>query len=494
MLTDIIKKEILDHLLSSKFLLMFIICSVLILLSVFMGISGYLLDKKEYEASVASLREDFQALEQAETNFSPGTVRIYRPPAVLKTMVTGVSDAAGRMSRPNNNQESYLEESKYGNNPDLTVFGALDLEFIVRMVLSLFALLFIFDAISGEREKGTLKMALANNVSRAGLLIGKAIGGYISMMLPLLIPFLLGLVILSLYPGVVLTGGDWLRIGLIFLLFLLYLSVFFALGLFVSSLTARSSTSLFALLALWVALVMVVPDISALAAAQLRPVPDASEISLQKSLSTNQINQELSNAWNTQQWEQMQALRESKPSGDAAREQYLKGQEALEQTRNEFTLRINEANARIDRDYQLRKEAQAGLAKNLSRVSPAAGLTLGAAALAGTGVDEYGRFVDSARNYGIILREWYVKTNEQKRRDTTRSGNPNPDGSPTFVVPMGDLLPVKEALTTMPAHEYISENLEQSLQRALPDFALMAAMTLVFFVGACIAFMRYDVR
>jgi ABC-type transport system involved in multi-copper enzyme maturation permease subunit len=494
MLKDIVKKEILDHLLSSKFLLMFIICSALILLSVFMGISGYLLDKKEHEASVAALREDFQALETADENFTPGTMRIYRPPRTLKTLVNGVSDAAGRMSRPSNMQESYLEESKYGNNPDLTVFGALDLEFIVRVVLSLFALLFTFDAISGERERGTLKMALANNVSRARLLIGKAVGGYVSMMLPLLVPFLLGLVILSLYPGVVLTGGDWQRIGLIFTLFLLYLSVFFALGLLVSSLTARSATSFFALLALWAALVMVVPDLSAIAAAHIRPVPDASEISLQKGLSTRQIGDERDKTWNARSSEQMQALRQSKPSGSAALEQYRENQKTLEQIHAEFTLKINEANARIDRDYQLRKEAQAGLAKNLSRISPAAGLTLGAAALAGTGVDEYGRFTESARNYGVVLRDWYTKTNEQKRRDTTILRNPNPDGSPVFSVPMGDLLTVQEALSSMPGHKFAPESLELSLRRALPDFALMAAMTILFFAGACVAFMRYDVR
>ena len=494
MLKDIIKKEILDHLLSAKFLFMFIICSALILLSVFMGISGYLHDRKEYEASVASVREDFQALEDAKSLFSPGTMRTYRPPQVLKTIVNGVSDATGRMSRPNNVLESYLEESKYGDNPDLTVFGALDLEFIVRMVLSLFALLFTFDAVSGERERGTLKMALANNVSRARMIFGKAIGGYVSMMLPLLIPLLLGLVILSVYPGVVLTTGDWQRIGLIFILFLLYLSVFFALGLFVSSLTARASTSFFALLTLWVALVMVVPDLSALAAAQIRPVPDASEISMQKGLVSYQIGQEASTAWNALSREQSQALRESKPSGSAAMEQFLNGQEALESQRSGFTLKVNEAVARIDHDYRLRKEAQAGLAKNLSRISPAAGLTLGAAALAGTGVDEYGRFVESAGNYGRIFRDWYTKTNEQKRRDLTQSGNPTPDGSPTFIVPMGDHLPVQEALASMPAHEFAQESLERSLQRALPDFALMALMTLIFLTGACIAFMRYDVR
>ena len=494
MLRDIIKKEILDNLLSSKFLLTFVISAALILLSVFTGISGYLLDKKEYEASVASVREDFQALERENSNFSAGTMRIYRPPQVLKTIVSGVSDAAGRMSKPDNRQESYLNESKYGNNPDLTVFGALDLEFIVRMVLSLFALLFTFDAVSGEREKGTLKMALANGVSRARLLMGKAAGGYISMMLPLLIPFMLGLIILSLHPGVVLTGGDWQRIGLLFLLFLLYLSVFFALGLFVSSLTSRSSTSFFALLALWSLLAMVVPDLSALAAAQLRPIPDVSEISIQKGLSAYQINQELRQADLTLQWNQMEARNQAKLSGDAALEQYLKDDETRRQSTGVFSRKIDENNALIDRDYRLRKEAQHSLAKNLSRVSPASGLTMGAASLAGTGVDEYGRFADYARNYGTVFRNWYSETLNRKQREATRLGAPNSDGTATFVVPMGELLTIQEALATMPAYEFETESLGRSFRRALPDFAFMAALALVFLTGACIAFLRYDVR
>jgi ABC-type transport system involved in multi-copper enzyme maturation permease subunit len=324
--------------------------------------------------------------------------------------------------------------------------------------------------------------------------MGKAIGGYVSMMLPLLIPLLLGLMILSLYPGVVLSNGDWQRIGLIFLLFLLYMSVFFALGLFVSSLTARSSTSFFALLALWAALVMVVPDLSALAAAQIRPVPDVSEISMQKGTSTFQINQELSKADSTLSMQQMQARKESKPSGSAAMEQYQKDEEIRQQSVDEFRHKIDDANARIDRDYQLRKDAQYSLAKNLARVSPAFGLTLGAASLAGTGVEEYGRFVEYSRNYGTIFRDWYRKTNTQKRMDTTRPGNPNPDGSPTFIVPMGDLLPIQEALASMPGYEFQRESLEQSFLRALPDFALMAAMTLLFLAGACVVFLRYDVR
>ena len=274
MLKDIIKKEILDNLLSSKFVLTFIISTALILLSVYMGISCYLLDKKEYEASVAAVNEDFQALERAETNFSPGALRICRRPQALKTIVNGVSDAAGRMSKPGNIQESYLDESKYGSNPDLTVFGALDLEFIVRMVLSLFALLFTYDSVSGEKEKGTLKMALA---------------------------------------------------------------------------------------------------------------------------------------------------------------------------------------------------------KNLSRISPASGLTLCGMVLTRTGAEEYNRFLDATRDYRAVYNDWLVKNN---LRNALGQVGPN------TVLGVAD----------MPQFRFEPESLGESLMRTLPDFALMAAMTVVFLTGAFFAFIRYDVR
>ena len=478
MLRDIIKKEILDHLLSPKFVFMFISCSALILLSVYMGISNYLLDKKEYEASVASVRENLQS--QKNGGFAFDLIKVYRPPQVLEAIVSGISGATGRMSNPNNSQESHLAESKYGSNPARTVFGTLDLEFIVRVVLSLFVLLFIYDAISGEREHGTLKLALANNVPRARLLLGKVIGGYVSLILPLLVPLSLGFVMLSLYPGIALTGDDWRRLGCIFLLFLFYLSTFFTLGLFVSSLTARSSTSFFAVLAMWVTLVMVIPDLSALTAGRIRPVPAASEISVQKGLATYQLQQESSRIQSEQQsWRVFTAEAIRKGVADAM------------QTSREFNLRINEINAHIDRDYQMHKEAQYDLAKNLSRVSPATGLTFGAAVLARTGVDEYGRFMESTRIYRSVIRDWGGKADEQGLQvsQTTDSS-----GNVTGINMSTNTMGMFEVLASMPQHEFEPENLGQSIQRALPDFVLMAVMSMIFFVGAYIAFLRYDVR
>ena len=53
----------------------------------------------------------------------------------------------------------------------------VDWAFIIGYVLSLIALLFTFDAVSGEREHGTLRLMLANPIPRHTVLIGKFLGG-----------------------------------------------------------------------------------------------------------------------------------------------------------------------------------------------------------------------------------------------------------------------------------------------------------------------------
>ena len=60
---------------------------------------------------------------------------------------------------------------------------------------------------------------------------------------------------------------------------------------------------------------------------------------------------------------------------------------------------------------------------------------------------------------------------------------------------MGQVTPdIILGLADMPQFQFEPESLGESLARTLPDFALMAAMTIVFLTGAFFAFLRYDVR
>ena len=58
------------------------------------------------------------------------------------------------------------------------LFTAPDLLYIIKVILSLCAMLFAFDMVSGEKEIGTLRQSLSCSLKRPVLIIGKWIGGY----------------------------------------------------------------------------------------------------------------------------------------------------------------------------------------------------------------------------------------------------------------------------------------------------------------------------
>ena len=450
---------------------MFIICSALVLLSVYVGIGEYQADKKAIDDDLA---RDALAMQPPNTysQLLAGALKVYRAPRPLGSLVRGVEDAAGRVSLTNNTEAS-LGESKYQSNPLTAVFGVFDLMFIVKMVLGLFAILLVHDTICGEKEKGTLKLSLSNSVPRDRLLLGKAVGGYISLVIPLLFPLLLSLVYLSLHPGMVLAGEEWLRIGLIFLMFLLYLSVFFCLGLLVSSLTARSSTSLLILLSIWCVWGMVVPKASVIIAGMLRPVPAPNEIYTQKITSNAQINRDI-----TQEFEpRLSGVIERNPAGTGGRILDMNAYQAIQQEMTEERDRRRlENTARIDRGYQMKKDAQAALAQNISRISPASALTFGATALARTGVDDYNRFLKAAMDYKPVIAAW-LTTNPDLRDERGVMKQFDPD-----------------TLAGMPQPAIEYEILSRSFARILPDLISMIAMIALLTGGAYFAFIRCDVR
>src|SRR5690606_23514469 len=88
--------------------------------------------------------------------------------------------------------------SRFNEEPILAVFRFMDLEFLFSVVLSLFAVLFAYDAVNGEKERGTLRLALSNPVSRSTYIVGKLIGTFLSLFVPLLIPVLIGVLLLPL--------------------------------------------------------------------------------------------------------------------------------------------------------------------------------------------------------------------------------------------------------------------------------------------------------
>src|SRR5207247_2348188 len=102
------------------------------------------------------------------------------------------------------------------------------------IVLSLFAILFAYDAVSGEKERGTLRLTFASAVPRDSYILGKLIGVFIALIIPLLLPMLAGCLLLPIL-GVPMNGDAWSRLALIIGCGLLTFGAFLTIALFVST-------------------------------------------------------------------------------------------------------------------------------------------------------------------------------------------------------------------------------------------------------------------
>ena len=145
-------------------------------------------------------------------------------------------------------------------NPLLNLFTSIDIVFIFEVVLSLIALIFAYDAIAGERERGTLRLVVTHPVRRGQILLAKYISAMLCLLVPLLISLLLAVILLTTSTVISLSIGDFLRIGGIILSSIVYLSVFYLIGMLISTVTRRTGTALMLAMFVWGFWVLVYPN------------------------------------------------------------------------------------------------------------------------------------------------------------------------------------------------------------------------------------------
>jgi ABC-type transport system involved in multi-copper enzyme maturation permease subunit len=312
------------------------------------------------------------------------------------------------------------------------LFAPPDLLYIVKALLSLIALLFAYDAVSGEKENGTLKLLLGSAVSRGQLLAAKMLGGLAAVMLPFVVLWVAVLAPLAARPEIVLGGSEFSRLGLMLLASLLYAAGFFALGVLVSALSRSSAGSLIVLLFLWATLVFAVPNVGNLVAEQVAPLPSAE----------------------TQELLRMQAF---------AKDRFLAIQ-SQDRDRVRSSELFNREYDRLVEDYRAKLDGMVNTSKAFTRLSPAATLTYIFTDLAGTGLAEQRRVARAlmdykTRNLPALLRQY------------------EPGSAPP------------------PAFEFQPARLGEILQQGvLADFIILAFTCAAPFVGAVWAFLAVDPR
>lgn len=233
-----VMKELKSIILSPKFTATFAVCSLLILLSTYLGIREYQSAAKQFAAANELVQQEMREARQ----WMMVNNRIYREPNPLQIFASGVQNDVGRLSAISAWEPIKLVHSAYSDDPIFAVFRFIDVAFIVQVVLTLLAILFTFDAINGERETGTLQLAFSNAVPRVQFVAAKLVGAWLGLVVPLTIPFALSMVLLIVF-SIPMTLTHWMQLGGFLAISLLFVTFFVAYGTLISTLTRRSNVS-----------------------------------------------------------------------------------------------------------------------------------------------------------------------------------------------------------------------------------------------------------
>jgi ABC-type transport system involved in multi-copper enzyme maturation permease subunit len=411
----IARKEILSNLLSYKFFIVLLLIVLLIATSLFIM-------HRDYRQRMA----DYQVIRP-----KPGERIALVAPNPLSIFAKGLDDAITR-SFEISPVGIEVRAGQSSGNIIYSFFPAPDFLYVVRVVLSLIALLFGFDQVSREREQGTLKLLLGSSISRARVLAGKWIGNFLSLAVPFLLVTLLGTAVLFLDPEVRLSTGQFARLALILALSLLYLGFFLSLGMLVSALTRRAATSVIVLLFIWALFVFIIPNLGTLLASQFVRVP-----------SVRALSEKRQQTWTR---EVVVSIK------DGAWADHLRA--------------ISSENDKLELDYRLRFERLVRLSRDINRISPAASFLDAASEIAGTGIGEESRFKGEIVRYKDSIIDQIIANEGSGKRDAQ-----------------------------YPAFTYRPRPLAEVFSAgALFDTVWLVFFNILSFALAYVAFVRYDVR
>jgi ABC-type transport system involved in multi-copper enzyme maturation permease subunit len=474
MFGNLVKSQLLENLYGVKFIITFIVCFILVIAGTLSGISKYEAQIQD-QTDIISINEKALKEEGNWWGVAREGQKVVKPATPLTIFASGLEESVGRTSTVREGDFPQMEDSIYSTAPIFAVFGDLDLTFIIKLVISLFAILFTYDLISGEKERGTLKLCLANSVPRNTFILGKSLGSFISMLIPLVIPMAFAMLIMLLMGNVSFTGDHWARILWIVIGYTLYMLAFFSIGLFVSTVTKSSSVSFLILLFFWVLIVLIVPKGAMFVADLTYPIPSINE--------TRSEQQKLRDDFNREVW---QAASEEFNKQNAGGERNWSLMRSIRnQVRDELEPNYIKENAKLIEGFQLKQHNLTQLAINLSRISPASAVTYIGMNMAGTGYADQENFLDQLTRHRVSF------TNYIEEMQAAEAAAAGPGGGRHGPMPSdtGAL-----DITKMPKLDYKRMSVSKSVELILPDILTLALISILFYLLAFVMFLRYDVR
>jgi ABC-2 type transport system permease protein len=467
MLSTLIHKEALVHLLSLRF-------NLSLALVIGLMTAGALM----YRGELTSQLEDVNATEsERQERLAAGAERpgsifqvysYYDQPLLSRPSILGFVADGHERDLPNKvriNAFRWLgPEKQQRGNAMLLPFDAIDWVLVVSIVLSFAAIVLTFDGFAGEKEDGTLRLVLANPVPRWQLVVAKATGAWVVLALALVIGVLIQLLILL--------PGGWLRLdpqsvarlaGAL-LLCGLFTGVFVLIGLLISALHRSSASALVVALLVWVLLVVIVPRSAVLLAHWLHDVnaatsvAEAAEQAMQSTMNDYQRLHPESVEWFSGHWSPGESPDMAFAIWQAWKEPY--------------------------RGWYAAQVQQVMRARRVAWLSPVILLAEALEQVAGSGLVRYQRFLAAADQYQLALAEdlravYPFETVNGYGRD--REANQQ-------------VLAIKVSSSDLPVFQDRSPALGEVVESTFGHAVALTVINLVLLLATVSAAVRYDVR
>ncbi len=467
LLWEIVRREILDQVTGARLWLASALVVVVMVMGgiVFNGRYDVLLS--DYNEDVNTNVDRFRSASNDLEKLAHYTQTLYAVPNPLSFCVEG-----SQKDLPNAFKANIFRiegpENLQRSNRRISQFSNLDWAFLIAVFMSFVALMLTYGTLSGEKTSGTLSLTLSNPVPRGVVLVGKYTSALIAVLVPLSIGVLINLLIVLLGGNVSFGFAEWLRVVLVLVTSILYLSLFILIGLFVSALTSRPATSLIILLALWIVLVIVIPNTGAVIASGFYKVPAYSEYMERRYTVSGEI------------WD-------STPEGhdfDAGWRERPPPAPRAAQIRAEMFQKIEAEQSKVDQWYRGKILAQAKLARKVTCLSPTALYQQACEEIVGVGFPKLGYFLEEVRRYRDDLKKSIA---DKDRAD--------PSSHHLIYFSWEGLMSHKTVeFDAVPKFVDRPLTLTESLQKSLGSMALLVIFNVILFFGAYIAFLKYDVR
>ena len=443
MLKAIIQREILEYLKSSKFLIGLGLTVVLIGIGTFVSIGDYQQRQQDYLDAV-------QSLESGGFN-----IKVYRKPQILSTLAQGRDRELGSRIEFNYlnlpiQTSGYMGEYASQHHRYVSGFASVDFAFVVRVVLSLMVIFLAYNSISEEKAQGTLRLALANPLSRGQLLFGKFLGGLFVVFGSLTIATLVSVLIMVLHPAISLDRELSLRILGMWGISALYLGAFFTLSLMASTIFNRSSIALLVLLQIWIFVIVIYPNISVILSQHLIKLPSREELADRKRAIFQPYEQEYNQS--------REAFHKMVESSQHDQE--------LSKRNFEVSAQRTELHHRVNNEYSQRLMRQMHLAQNIAIFSPSVLLNGVMQRLARTDIREFDSFMEGVeRHWRKYVEQWPLRYTDYEAYRESK----------------------------LPEFTYATQSAAEGIVQTLHQWIILFLLSVVFFVTAHTVFMRKDI-